>query len=75
MSKPYFTDTCDDPECMFCQDDDGDAAFWDEFFYASEEEDVKNSTEVLLTVLDDDTGELIMVENVDMERTLPIFRD
>lgn len=28
---------CDDPDCLFCQDDDAEAAFWDEFMSEPEE--------------------------------------
>lgn len=32
MAKRQLRHCCDDPDCVLCQADDADAAFWDEFF-------------------------------------------
>lgn len=49
-------DACDDPDCVFCQKDDADAAFWDEFL-CDPEDSLEKSVEYSLEVVDEDSGE------------------
>jgi hypothetical protein len=73
MSKKYFADFCDDPYCVFCQDDDADAAFWDEFFYTEEKSDEKESgKKYTVKILDEETGEEQVYKNIKVNpRKLP----
>lgn len=47
-------ESCDDPECVFCQDDDGDAAFWDEFM--AEQSQIPSDEVVKVMLVDERTG-------------------
>lgn len=59
-------DACDDPECIYCQPDDADAAFWDEFMSDPEE---TNTAELHLhvQVLDENSGEEINFSGLNLK--------
>lgn len=77
MPKIPMNDCCDDPECVFCQDDDGDAAFWDEFYFACEmaEENEPLVGERCVSVIDDDTGEVFELDEVSWDEPLTIISE
>lgn len=59
-------ETCDDPDCMFCQNDDGDAAFWDEFL--SEEEGTEDlSEDYSISLVDEVSGEEVILNNLNLK--------
>ena len=58
MSRHHFEEVCDDPDCVLCQDDDADAAFWDEFFATRERGEAgQKGGSYTITIVDEDTGE------------------
>ena len=59
-------DSCTDSECMFCKTDDGEAAFWDEFFSDSEDS-IDNTTEYFLSVVDEASGKEVSLDNLNIE--------
>lgn len=60
-------ETCDDPECVFCQSDDGDAAFWDEFLSESEDEVVELSDDYSISLIDELSGEEVVLNNLNLK--------
>lgn len=51
-------DACDDPHCIYCQKDDGDAAFWDEFM-SDPEDSADIDLEYHVQIVDEDSGKSV----------------
>ena len=69
MSKRILADVCEDPECVFCSEDDVEAAFWDEFFYSEEvAESEKQGRKYTVKLVDEETGEESVFRNVVLEK-------
>lgn len=65
MSKKVFADICDDPECVFCSDDDAESAFWDEFFFSEEtREQLRSGKRYTVKIIDEDSGEEQVFEGI-----------
>ena len=59
-------DACDDPDCMFCQKDDADAAFWDEFM-SDPEDSGEDSLEYSFHFIDEESGEELKLEGLNLQ--------
>ena len=59
-------DACDDPDCMFCQKDDADAAFWDEFM---SDPDDQTETQLFqqMHIVDVESGEELNLEGLNLQ--------
>lgn len=57
---------CEDPTCVYCQTDDAEAAFWDEFMSDPAEEMVDKPGYLVYT-LDDDSGEELILDNLNIK--------
>jgi hypothetical protein len=69
MAKKIFADVCDDPNCLFCSDDDADSAFWDEFFYSEEtREQVRSGKHYTVRLIDEDSGEEEVYEGIKVKQ-------
>lgn len=66
-----LTENCNDPDCLSCLPDDGDAAFWDEFLSEPEDEFEQPFYEVHL--IDQESGEAISFENLNVQ-SKPILK-
>ena len=75
--KIDFSENCEDPECVLCQDDDGDAAFWDEFLHACEESDdhEKLAFTGQIPALNDETGKKSAANIWNLSEDLPVILD
>ena len=60
MPKKNMQDLCEDPMCPACLDDDGEAAFWDEFYFREEQSELEElGAKYEVKVIDKQTGEEI----------------
>ncbi len=67
--KRFSADFCEDPDCLVCQEDDVEAAFWDEFFYQSDKaEEDEEGRKFSVKITDENTGEEWSFENVKIEK-------
>ena len=65
MAKKLMADFCEDPDCVMCQDDDAEAAFWDEFFYAEEKTaQTREGKRYTVKLVDEETGEEQVFEGI-----------